>query len=240
MGLIAFHGKEEIKKTYLDRVIEHARLDEIRKGTYFEDGEAGERKMGAVGCTIHSDNHSAYETELGIPEWLAKVEDRIFEGLTNDRAMKWPLEFLSAINIGADLEQVKSPFMIFVLESVLGKFDHEKYPDVLKSVERVISLYKTKGSPDDFQAAADAAAAARAAAAYADAYTAAAAARAAAYAAYAAANARAADAYAAAAHAAVYAADVAAGDYAASAPDDAYAAAYIKFADKLLELLREY
>jgi len=33
----------------------------------------------AVGCTIHSSKHSDYELELGLPSWLAYLEDGIFE-----------------------------------------------------------------------------------------------------------------------------------------------------------------
>ena len=81
----AFHNDEKIKKKYLSRLRAHQKADEIVKGFYWEMG-----KGCAVGCTIHSSDHGAYETELGIPRWLAKLEDRIFEGLPNGRAKKWP------------------------------------------------------------------------------------------------------------------------------------------------------
>ncbi len=82
----AYHNKPEIKETYLQRVRAHKAADEIIKGTYWEDG-----KGCAVGCTIHDSDHSRYEAELGIPEWLARVEDVIFEGLPNRRASLWPI-----------------------------------------------------------------------------------------------------------------------------------------------------
>lgn len=79
----AFHGDEKIKKKYVDRVKAHAKADEIVKGQYWKNG-----KGCAVGCTIHSADHAAYQTELGIPQWMARLEDRIFEGLPNARAMQ--------------------------------------------------------------------------------------------------------------------------------------------------------
>ena len=95
--MIAFHGDPEIKKKYLERVRAHRRTDEIIKGKYWENG-----KGCAIGCTIHSNLHANYETELGIPRILAKLEDGMFEGLPNDYAMKWPEKFLDAIPVGAD------------------------------------------------------------------------------------------------------------------------------------------
>lgn len=106
----AFHNDAAIKEKYLNRVRLHAATDEIVKGQYWVNG-----KGCAVGCTIHSGNHSAYEDELGIPEIIAKLEDRIFEELPNESAMRWPLRFLEAIPVGADLSKVWPQFAIFLL-----------------------------------------------------------------------------------------------------------------------------
>ncbi len=135
MSLIAYHNNPKVKATYLKRVRAHAKADEIVKGQYWKDG-----KGCAVGCTIHSKNHIAYETELGIPEWLARVEDTLFEGMPNARAKKWPAQFLAAIKPGVDLEKAKNPFLIFVLKSTLKsmkkvKFNKTKFPDVQKAIE---------------------------------------------------------------------------------------------------------
>ena len=72
---------------------------------YWEGG-----KGCAVGCTIHSADHNQYEKKLGIPIWLARVEDRLFEGMSNKSAKAWPEQFLRAINPGADLNKVRAPF----------------------------------------------------------------------------------------------------------------------------------
>ena len=204
----AFHNKSEIQKEYLDRVIAHSKADEIIKGTYWENG-----KGCAVGCTVHSSSHRAYETELGIPMWLARMEDRIFEGLPSARAKKFPLEFLSAVNLGADLEKIKIPMLIFILESARTRTKNERS---LKAIDGVLlQLRKDVLDLPALREARAAAAAAAYAAAYADA-------------------ADAADAYAAdAADAAAYAAADAA--YADAA--DARENEYTKFADKLLELI---
>src|SRR3990167_6515043 len=91
--MIAFHGKNEIKEKYLQRVIAHRKADEIVKGKYWENG-----KGCAVGCTIEysksSDVHKRFETELGIPEEIAILEDHIFENLENGESKLFPEKFL--------------------------------------------------------------------------------------------------------------------------------------------------
>jgi hypothetical protein len=99
--LIAYHGKQDVKEQYLARVRAHRAADEIIRGTYWEGG-----KGCAVGCTVHSNSHAAYETELGIPRILARLEDGIFEALPNGAALEWPERFLGAITPGADLSLV--------------------------------------------------------------------------------------------------------------------------------------
>jgi hypothetical protein len=262
--MIAFHGKQEIKDEYLNRVKSHQIADEIVKGTYWEDG-----KGCAIGCTIHSSDLSAYETELGIPRILAKLEDRIFENLPNDLAMIWPQRFLDAITPGADLKLVWPRFAIWMMiDPKWGVAQFAKSDQSKKAIQDVANLYKIKLIGENISreawsaAYADAADAADAAtaAAYAAAADAADAATAAACAA--AASVASAASVACAATAAAYAAACAAAASvacaataaacAAAAADAAYAAAYaaaevaharikwtIAQSEKLLELLRE-
>ncbi len=209
----AFHNDPKIKTKYVNRVKAHAKADEIVKGKYWENG-----KGCAVGCTIHSSNHSAFETELGIPTWIARLEDTIFEGLPNARAMTWPLELLKSTRVGVDLNQVKIPMLIFICETSLDltedKVATAYINGVLNELRKPIidnqTLLVARNQPRPTYA------------------TAATAAADAAYAATYAATATAADA----AYAATYAADAA---YAANA---ARGNTYIKFANKLLELIK--
>jgi hypothetical protein len=246
--MIAFHNDEKIKQKFLARLAEHRRLDNLVKGATGQDG-----KGCAVWCTMNAYDHKAYETEIGVPQWLARMEDAIFEGLPKKEAMEWPERFLKAIKPGVDLEKVKGPFLIFVLESTLDKFNHKKFPDVKKAINTVIGLYRSESTDRaKYTAASDAAnagarAATDAATAYAAVNAAAAyaayAARAAAYTAAIAANSAAARDAAIAAYAAAIAANNAAAiapayttAWAADANAAAYAA-YKNFADKLIELI---
>jgi hypothetical protein len=126
----AFHNDKEIKKKYLARVAAHAKADEIVQGATGQNG-----KGCAVWCTLNDYNHASYEKELGIPEWLAQVEDTLFEGMPREDSKKWPGKFLRAINPGADLGKVKTPFLIAILKNSLKsldktQYDEEKFPEV--------------------------------------------------------------------------------------------------------------
>ncbi len=249
--LLAFHNDPKIKTKYVKRVKTHYELDEIIQGKYWENG-----KGCAVGCTIQDDDilksngscHKRYEEALGIPQVLARLEDRIFEGLSNGEAKEFPLRFLEAVNVGADLSLVFHKFVLWSLSDPKdGIVKFAKRKQTIDAIKKVSSLLEKKINGEDVSLEAwrevreialtarrdAAAAAAAAAAAYAYAYAyayAAADAAAAAYAyayAYAAADAAAAaDAYAdAAADAAAY--------------KKARSARFTQMANKLIELLKE-
>jgi len=108
--LLAYHNDPAIKRTYLARVRAHRKADQIIHGTYWENG-----KGCAVGCTIHSGSHAAYETELGIPRILAKLEDRLFEGMANGESVYFPERFISSIQVGVYLSNVWNQFAYWLL-----------------------------------------------------------------------------------------------------------------------------
>jgi hypothetical protein len=108
----SFHNKPELKEMMLEEVLKHQKADEIIQGTYESKG-----KYCAVGCSIESLNmrlgkhyshgdHSVYETELGIPKIIARLEDGIFEGLEREKAKMFPLRFIQAVPVGVDLSLV--------------------------------------------------------------------------------------------------------------------------------------
>ena len=120
--LIAFHGDPAIKEKYLSRVRAHRKADNLIRGTGW-DGHRG----CAIGCTLESYNHALYETELGIPRSIARLEDGIFEGLELNLAMEWPERVLSAITPGADLSLVTAKFMVWLLtDEADGVLRHAK------------------------------------------------------------------------------------------------------------------
>ena len=71
--MLSFFGEQCLKDAVIERVKEHQRLDQIIQGTYW-DGARG----CAIGCVLHSSDHMAYETQLGLPIFLAYMDENIF------------------------------------------------------------------------------------------------------------------------------------------------------------------
>ena len=72
--LRAFHGNPAIKERYQARLEQHHQRNQIIRHDYIRGGiKKGRFHKGAVGCTVHSDDHAAYESELGIPRVLARL-----------------------------------------------------------------------------------------------------------------------------------------------------------------------
>ena len=107
----AFHNDIKIKAKYVNRVMAHAKADRLTQGIGWRNG-----KGCAVGCTLENYDHKQYETELGIPEWLARLEDGLFEGMEKKYAMKWPSAFLKAIPVGANLARVRKQYVIYLIK----------------------------------------------------------------------------------------------------------------------------
>jgi len=138
--LLSYHGDPAVKAKYVARVQAHAAADEIIQGDGWVNG-----KGCAVGCTLHDYNHERYPVELGMPVWLARLEDTIFEGLPNAVAKEFPAKFLEAVPVGVDLEPVKWRFALVLLqentERVKGlDITDELKKQVLDAIEQVAEV----------------------------------------------------------------------------------------------------
>jgi len=157
MTLLSYHSDENLKDMFVAEIIKHRKADQILQGTYGTE-ESGKWKGCAVGCSIHSLNikmgksyatndHSVYEKALGIPEWLARLEDALFEGLSVEESKKWPEKFAQAIPVGVNLERVKWQFCSFILKENIERVLTLNISDKLKkqvveSIQGVLVLHK--------------------------------------------------------------------------------------------------
>jgi hypothetical protein len=148
--------KDITKKDLLKEIEKHRKADQIVQGTYGKKN--GQWRGCAVGCSIHSinnlkntryqtGNHSVYEKELGIPEWLARLEDTIFEGLPVEDAKKWPGQFIKAIPENVDLEPVKWKFSVYLMKEnidrVLGlDISDELKEEVVSGIRKVLAVHE--------------------------------------------------------------------------------------------------
>jgi hypothetical protein len=147
--LVAYHNSQAEKDAILAQLAHHREADELIKGQYWQDG-----KGCAVGCTVHSSNHMAYEEQFGIPVMLAMLEDCIFEGLPNGDAKAWPERFMSAITPGVDLSRVGWQFVHWLLtdETVNPGINHPLVKETVKQCTNVLTPL-TKGMTVDLSAA---------------------------------------------------------------------------------------
>lgn len=139
------------KADMLAEVQKHRKADQILQGTYGKKN--GTWKGCAVACSLRSidilkgndlkteyNQHARYETELGIPEWLARLEDTIFEGLPEDKAMLWPEQFIKAIPENVGLEPVKWKFTAYLMKENIDRVLSFTISDELK--EQVVSALR--------------------------------------------------------------------------------------------------
>ena len=146
----AYLNDEKLKVKMVKEMKLHMKMDKVIQGTYESD-----KGYCAVGCALDSLNHinkkesshsdhSRYETELGIPRTIARLEDRIFEGLSNEEAKEFPLKFIQSVNVGADLSMVMPKFFVWLLgDKEDGVINFAKgYKKTEKAIKGVLKLYQ--------------------------------------------------------------------------------------------------
>ena len=114
---LSFKNDPKIKDDLIARMDKHIELDNLLQKATGEDGK---------GCTVwcalnngsmhYGYNHSAFPSILGLPEWLALLQEVIFEGLSVEDSKQFSSEWVRAIPVGKDLEPVKWKFCAFVLK----------------------------------------------------------------------------------------------------------------------------
>ena len=139
-----YRNDVEFKTMFVKETIKHRKADELIKGTYVKRN--GSFKGCAVGCAIETlnvklnksysnDSHSALEDEGLYPEWLARLQDSIFEGLEDKLSQTWPERFAKAIPVGVSfdkLESVKYQFCIYLIKENIKQVKGLDITDELK------------------------------------------------------------------------------------------------------------
>lgn len=100
--------------------------------------------------TVGNNDYSEYETRFGIPQILARLEDEIFHGLLKEEAKIWPISFMGAIPVGADLSDIWRQFAIIILsdpEKGVLKLTNPNSQQNL-AISKVIELYQTNSKDE--------------------------------------------------------------------------------------------
>jgi hypothetical protein len=152
--MLSFFGEQCLKDAVVERVREHQRLDQIIQGKYWEQCDDGVWRGCAIGCVLHSSDHRAYERQLGLPVFLAYIDEHIFESLPKEEAKFWPLRFIESVPVGVDLELVFPKFMHWVLSDPQGVRQHAD-ARTLPIFDALVEMYDKRiaGVPFDQSAA---------------------------------------------------------------------------------------
>lgn len=155
--MLSYHNDENIKKLIVFEMRKHQEQDQFVKNTYGRE-EGGKFNGCAVGCAIDSINialgkryrnsdHKVFEEELGIPEWLAHLQDSFFEVLPIGENSQFAVDFLESIPVGVNLGPVKYNFCEFLMRECLERVLELPYlsysirEQVLSAIRGVMSMY---------------------------------------------------------------------------------------------------
>lgn len=142
----AFHNDPELKQQLIDMAAEHRQADEYIKGAYGEEID-GKFRGCSIGCTIRDinkihgkklpiNNHTALSEELGIPEFILRFQDSIYERLPEPLNTEWTERLFNAIPLGKDLTPVLPRFLI----KTLDRLPETKRPDVVEAIKNLRSV----------------------------------------------------------------------------------------------------
>lgn len=136
--MLSFHNDEQLKEQYVNKMLLHAKADEIRQGFYWENG-----KGCATGCLMENPRpHSLYPIKIGVPESIAYLEDKIFEGLPNEDAKQFAVDFVKAIPVGADLSKVEYRFKLWLLTDKYNGVIKYANEETKKIIRQIAKLHK--------------------------------------------------------------------------------------------------
>lgn len=138
--MLAYTNTVLDKPTVLARVRAHRLADTL----IFGKGWCGVRDSGAgcaVGCTLHTYDHTKYPAVIGVPVELAHLEDAIFDGFgrtdQKELGLAWPERFLDAIPVGADLSMVWPRWALWMLRGLNDRGNAQ----VRSAIDGVIAPY---------------------------------------------------------------------------------------------------
>ncbi len=138
--MLSFFGEQSLKDAVVARVKEHQRLDQITQGQYWEQDSDGIFRGCGIGCVLHSGTHIDFERQLGLPIFLAYMDEHIFESLPLAQAKWWPLRLMEAMPVGVDLTLICPRFIYWLLSDPDGIRQHAD-SRIVKIIDGLIPLY---------------------------------------------------------------------------------------------------
>jgi hypothetical protein len=144
---LSFKNDPKIKRALVKRMNDHIKADELVQKATGQDG-----KGCTVWCALNNGDlkrgydHTAFPDVLGLPEWLARLQDTLFENLNQEDAKAFSASWVKAIPVGKNLEPVKWKFCVFILKEniervLLLDIADDLKKQVVDSILGVITLH---------------------------------------------------------------------------------------------------
>ena len=142
-----FNGDENLKQSLIADLQHHQELDAFVKGTWIAK-HLGKIKGNGFrgcfyGCTMQTeiDPLSKFSQKFNIDPWFCHLTERIFEGLPDGEYQTFPLESISKLPVGADLNDIKSKWFKILLTDQLRFVDNGSRQEA--SIKQCILLFDT-------------------------------------------------------------------------------------------------
>lgn len=125
--LLSFRGDAALKATHVAQAEHHAEADMLMSGTY-GTGAGAEFRGCSVGCFAYDINrqtdelgnwHETVADARGLPEWLIRLQDSLFEGLPQAERAGFHVELARRIPVGVNLEPVQHWLAIARIDRML-------------------------------------------------------------------------------------------------------------------------
>ena len=114
----AFHGRTDVAATLIARLKNNAQAERLALSAFAWTGEKGSM----VGCMLENADASLWESEFGLPQWLALVADKAAEETrATESAVAFGTRLLETIRPGADLTPVGSQFILWLLDDLKAR-----------------------------------------------------------------------------------------------------------------------
>jgi len=117
MTLNAYQSMPTVRDAAIERLRRHAADKQLAPGPLAWNGSKGS----LVGCILEDEDLARWETELGLPQWLAVTADGIAaQQASVDAALAFGVDLLNAIRPGADVSPAASAVILDALGDAGG------------------------------------------------------------------------------------------------------------------------
>ena len=129
---------EELKQLWITVMQGHQDADRLSQGNWWDNGD---QKGCFFGCAMQTENNPLQKAikAMQLPAWLVHLAEAIFEGLSKDDALLFPVQLLQAIPTNTDISEVIHIIAVERLEPLIRESNSD---EANKAIKLVIGYHK--------------------------------------------------------------------------------------------------